>query len=421
MTIINNLKKIYTIIKDVFLNLIYYLSKIVPKSRNIWILGSNTGEMFTDNSKYLFLYLQNYLKNEIKSIWISNNKILLKELTEHNFTSFYKWSLRGIYYTMRAKIVILTHGEADVNMYLASGIRINLWHGAPLKKIGYKNLHPNNYIYKIYFSKGWRRLLFKITKSSIFREYDYINVTSNFYKKIFSRDFNMDKQKIIVYGYPRNDILASPLDGMYIGVDKKILDTIRAKKEEGKQIILYMPTFREFSEFHLKDIFNFSILNQKLEEMNYYLVLKVHSHTKNCNDEIISNNIGLCISRSDPQPLLSDVDILITDYSSVYFDFLFLNKPIIFYAYDLDNYLKTEREMYFKYENITPGKIVKTFNELIEALQEISQNRYNYHQKISEVKNKIFKYSDNHSSRRIVNFISKKLLNIEIDKKEGNY
>lgn len=413
-------KLLFSTFKDIFLNSLYYISKIVPKRKKLWVFGSSRGLMFKDNSKYLFLFLQKYYKKDIKSIWISKNKSLISELRNNKYPVFHKWSLKGIYYTLRAKVIIQSHGEGDVNLYLASGIRVNLWHGAPLKKIGFKNLNSDNFIYRVYYSKGWRRIFYKLTWPSIFRKIDYLLATSDFYKKIFSEDFEIEERKIIVDGYPRNDILFESVEGMEIDVDQRLLERIRSEKRKGKTILMYMPTFRDSAKLLLEDIFDFPLLNKRLSELNFYLVLKIHSSTMKAGEDKTSEHIGLCKSQSDSQPILSETDVLITDYSSVYFDFLLLNKPIIFYAYDLDDYLLKERKMYFNYEDITPGKIVKTFSELLEALQEISNNEYNYSQELEELKEKIFKYSDNHSSQRITNFIANKLVNVKINKKGGN-
>ena len=169
---------------------------------------------------------------------------------------------------------------------------------------------------------------------------------------------------------------------------------------ENKKIVLYAPTFRGNSQSDAKMPLNFDIerVANELPE-DYILALKTHPFVKDSIE--IKNNKIVDLSDYD---IINDIliltDLLITDYSSVVFEYALLERPMIFYADDLENY-EHERDFYYKYEDFVPGPIVKNTEELIEVLK---TNNYDY-EKIRAFKNKFFDYTDGKSSERFVDKI----------------
>ena len=120
------------------------------------------------------------------------------------------------------------------------------------------------------------------------------------------------------------------------------------------------------------------------------------------------NHIKSVDPNVDIMDLLVITDILITDYSGVTYDFLITMRPIIFFAYDLDKYLM-ERGMYYDYETFVPGPIVKTGDELLIKLKNVSHWDKKYEEKRKNVRNLLNKYSDGNSTKRIIEFLDLKL------------
>jgi CDP-glycerol glycerophosphotransferase len=114
------------------------------------------------------------------------------------------------------------------------------------------------------------------------------------------------------------------------------------------------------------------------------------------------NNIINASSYPDIQELYLITDILITDYSSVLFDFAVMERPIIFYAYDLEEYKNDIRGAYLDYEQEVPGKIVKSQKELFDAIEKIETLNLKYKDKLSEFKDKYAPLDDGNASNRIV-------------------
>ena len=109
---------------------------------------------------------------------------------------------------------------------------------------------------------------------------------------------------------------------------------------------------------------------------------------------------------NDINRILQHIDILITDYSSVFYDFLVLDRPIIFTPFDLDEYQQIDRELYEDYTSATPGPVCRNWNEIQIQLEEYLSNRDTYQAEREQIFNQYFKYSDNHNSERIVDAIT---------------
>ncbi len=167
-----------------------------------------------------------------------------------------------------------------------------------------------------------------------------------------------------------------------------------------------MPTWRDDdSNFIENSNIDFALLNEVLNSNNYLLLLKFHHHTKlDINIDNLSNII-LIDNNLDIYPILPFTDYLITDYSSIYFEYLLLNKEILFFCFDLDNYLERNRKMYFDYELYTPGRKFYNFTELIEALKNkrIIEN-LNYSKQRQEMLNKFWTKDTATASKEIASF-----------------
>lgn len=227
---------------------------------------------------------------------------------------------------------------------------------------------------------------------------DYLIITSDFIKDYYSEAFQIDKSKIKALGIPRADYYFEDHD----------LDDLRSKFNErynltdNRKIILYAPTFRENKEFN--NVFNYLDLddfNEKLSD-EYVLALRLHPKIKKFYSEDISVDGDYidCSDYENEQELLLLSDILITDYSSIMIEFGLLNKPIIFFAYDLDNYLENERGFYLDYKKDLPGPIVYSSNELIKAIGEGIDTS-----KLSSFTKTQFNEIDGQASKRIVDFV----------------
>lgn len=342
--------------------LVMYLSCLFPRSRKIYIFGAWLGEQFADNPRYLFLEAQEH--DDIRPVWITKDEKVCAKVRKLGYEAYMFNSLKGIWMQLRAKYVVVCNGISDVNhTFMGRAVFLNLWHGVPLKKVGYDDDKVKNWD-----SKG-QRIRRAIQEIPLGRE--YVVATSDFYAKIYESAFRRRSDHILTLGQPRNDVFYDQ-DGRFTTSHKL------KKAAKGKKIILYAPTHRQEGKivFPLKEQFDFEKLNQWCVEHNMVFVIRRHFYHKNeeVDFSMYSNITDITKKSMDIQEILMDTDILISDYSSTYIDYLLLDRPLIFYNFDYEDYLQNDREMYYDYDEVTPGYKAAIFDELMTELDSIAKD-----------------------------------------------
>lgn len=351
---------------QIFILPIYFLSFLMPRSKKIWVFGSTFGHRFADNPKYFYLYINKYYSSQIKPIWITRDKEVRKLLCDNGLSAYLLYSMKGIWYSLRARVYLYDNYSKDISFILSGGaIKVNLWHGIPLKMIQMDNRfdyirHPRTK--REYFHSLLRRI-------SDEKPTDYVLTTSSMLRPIFASAFQT--KHIIIAGYPRNDCLVSDKLQLLTIDENEQLELIKRYRTQ-KKIVLYMPTFRD-SEINFFDIIDITKFHSFLVKENIQFLFKLHpkSKLKEQFENLRGQNFSFIHQASDPYPLLKYTDLLITDYSSIYFDYLITDKPIIFFPYDLKDYLSNSRDMYFDYLSSTPGPKVYDEEGLEKALLEV--------------------------------------------------
>ena len=369
------------------LNIILMIVVIIPKNKRIWIFGAWEGEKYSDNSRYFYEYLiKNNLDKNLKMIWITNNKKVINNLNIK--TVYLANSFKGIWYKLRAGVVFYTNGMYDFGRVdLSKGAyKVALWHGMPLKKVFYAN---NSYEYS---SKGIKCL--KYIKNYLYNqlERNLTISTSKEMSKNLKECFRIEDDEIIITGQPRNDLLVCE-EKIKIG---EILSNVKFKyKKEFEKIITYMPTYRAnpILSNGLKENIISLVKNNRLKEelknKNILLIIKLHYLMEL---EIDNKNENIIFLRDKDiectQKLLKITDILITDYSSVFIDFILQkNKNLIFYGFDSEEYFENDMGLFYKYEKIF-DEIIKTEVELVNKIKEVLNNNQSNTEKINEFFNK---------------------------------
>ncbi|MHA1526872.1 MAG: CDP-glycerol glycerophosphotransferase family protein, partial [Promethearchaeota archaeon] len=262
-------------------------------------------------------------------------------------------------------------------------------------KIKGKNPYVTSYI-----NSKWTTLT--RLKIRYYQFFDYVisNSSEKFQLNIASNVFKFPVERIITTGYPRNDILFSNDSNLIKKIKKNynIPDKI-------KRIILYAPTYREVvstkKPFEKEDLIE---LNNLCKDTETIFLIKAH-----INEELINftdfEYIQLASKNTDIQELLLISDILITDYSSVTCDFLLLKRPILLYTYDYDEYISYRGIYYKNLEEIAPGPLLYTANELIDAIKNISDIFEKYKAKAIEIRDFFNKFNDGNSSERLLRFL----------------
>lgn len=330
-----------------------HFGQIRPDS-HIWLFSSTDNSHYNYNSRYLFEYVKENLP-EITPLFVINDPELRNSLSSKYGKQYFieTENIQGIRQALSAGVWFTSAGLPAYGTGLhKKRLIINLWHGVPLKKIAL--LDPNlKKAARIYFKK-------------IFSEnYTCILTTSHELIPLMARSFAVSEDKIKVWGQPRNDGLFQKNDC------RKILGQLFPDLPEYTKTVLYAPTFRDYGQVQL---FPFKDFDQKqleafLDEKNMLLFIRTHVAEQGSAAPYLGKRIRFLGNEQaeDVTGILNIFDCLITDYSSIYIDYLLTDKPMIFLPYDRQQYLDG-RGMNFDYDDVTPGPKPETFNDFLDAL-----------------------------------------------------
>ncbi|MFA8342122.1 MAG: CDP-glycerol glycerophosphotransferase family protein [Rhodothermaceae bacterium] len=377
------------------INVCRLLGLFVKKDKNLWVFGSRDGEYFADNSKYFYLYIFENHK-EINPVWITGNKKIYDELTKDGYNVLLKNSFVAILTGIRAKVYIITHSLKDVvHCFKPNAIIVNLWHGMPIKQLLGDN--RENLKYSV-IRRIERKIIKWLTAVSLpGKEIDLFISTSE------STKDNLQKSNgcpnIQITGQPRDDIF-------YRNIDKNsVLKKYGFEKFTEKTVITYMPTFRDHNKKYSSKFIEHKEQFKAFLDYNEDIIVIEKSHLQDSEEAVelkleFGNYKNISDGNIDTQELLLMTDVLITDYSGVFIDFLHLNRPVIFYSYDLEEYLSS-RGFFYDYYQIACGKIVNNFDDLLTAIKEYKTNSDLDLSKRKQAAELFYKYSDGNSSDRV--------------------
>ncbi len=322
------------------------------RDESVWVFGARGGDAFVDNAKYLFLHVANE-RPGVRPVWLSKNRRVVRELRQSGYEAYYCYSVRGLLVNLRAGVVVLTQGYRDVAMPCCAGAKtVLLWHGVPLKTISWDAQFPDE------------SAPVRMANERVADEFDGVVVPDDNLADVFESGLHVNRDRMIRTGYPRIDALASDVPGSDIGADGAARERIR-RLAENHPVFVYLPTFRGGDEGSPTEQLDCRALGEFLEAEDAYFVVKTHPRDR--FDPPNHSRIVRLPGECDIYPILRYADVLVTDYSSVYFDFLALDRPVVFYAYDRDEYEET-RGFYFDYDEIAAGSVASTFAELLDAL-----------------------------------------------------
>ena len=237
-------------------------------------------------------------------------------------------------------------------------------------------------------------------KNNAHRNYDFCTVSSSEICKYYAEGFGLSLEKVVPTGVPRTDIFFSE------EYKEKARNEIYSKYPhlKGKNVILFAPTFRgngKKSGYYPENRFDFIKLYEHFKG-EYVIIIKHHPFVNN-RVEIPAEYEGKIIDMSDNEELnelLFITDVLITDYSSVVFEASLLDIPMLFYSFDLQNYIAT-RGFYYEYDSFVPGKIVYNMDSLIEAIDKKDFES----EKIDAFKHKFFDELDGKAGKRVADLV----------------
>ena len=279
------------------------------------------------------------------------------------------FSFRGIYALSKAKNIFVSHGAIDILPYLARGANmISLGHVVcPIKNMSYTETVmklPFLHKIKLYLTDPYSQM------NLITHEVVASSFTSN--AVMFLRNTENNKDRILPLGLPKTDYQLSISRSCRLEVFNGVLNNIVPEKYAKQRIILFLPTWRSDPHFNVfNGDYDSMRLNNALLETQSILLINFHPFDRSAK---LDNNISTTDSRifvtevsgDNIMKLLCAADIFITDYSSLFSDYLLYDKPIIFAKFSHEDYIQ-ERDLHFPYDDL-PGKKVLNWHEMEEAI-----------------------------------------------------
>ena len=345
---------------------IYPFSFLVPRSKKKWAFGSFRGA-FNDNAKYLFIHVMEQMP-DIDCAWLSVNRTTVRTIKEKGLKAYHVLSPAGIWFALRAKCWFFNAYSSDIMFCLSGGAKlVNLWHGLPLKRIEFDI--ESGILADRFVKKTLKERYFH---PEVFKRPDYVVSSTELFSEVFARSFRIPLERCLNLGLARNEILTWPEEKRRAFIDRyeptETLDLI-GQMGSFDRVFVYMPTWRDSQNDFVTAGFDFKSMEEVLSENNALLLIKPHANT--FIDPAILNglaHIKLLPSTLDIYPVLPYTDVLITDYSSVMYDYILMEKKdVILYLFDKEEYVN-ERPFIWSFEDMTYGHRAGSFETLLELV-----------------------------------------------------
>lgn len=376
-----------------------FLDYVWPKDRGLVAFSGGHDVGYSDNSRYLFEKFLEMYGDEFEVLWITRLENMLSDASiDEKWRSHmvYLYSFEGLLSLLRAGTVFFSWGFSDLPGIGFSRRKtvIQLWHGIPIKRIGACSKMNG----EVRMDSAMREL----------RRYTYWICNSRIERNSVALCTGIPIDRVKITGYPRNDYLLEHKGSE----DARMMMRYPFLK---KLVILYAPTYRSDRavEFFPFDDFEIGEMKEFLDRNDACLLLRTH----HVDDVLIRNGPVqyhpvdgeriLALNRDtvrDIQDILPHVDILISDYSGIWIDFLLLDRPVIFVPYDLASFEASEGLLY-DYDYITPGPKVSSFGEMLRELQQYCSDPTRDSEKRDSIKRMFHQYEDGMAYMRICQLV----------------
>lgn len=362
----------------------------LPMNKKTIVFESFAGKSYSCNPRYIYEYLVN-TNQDFNFVWIFNesDKDIFGDAKKVK-----RFSWKYYYYLATSKYWVTNTRMPNNLAKRKETIYLQTWHGTPLKKLAADM--------KEVYMPGTTTEKYKKNFYNESRNWDYLVSPNQYSTEIFKRAFKYD-QEILEFGYPRNDILCKNDRGRKENASR-IKDKIGIPKD--KKVILYAPTWRD-DEFYEKGKYRFE-LKLNLKEMQekfgdqYVIALRMHYLVADhVNIEGMEKFVYELSKYDDIAELYLISDILITDYSSVFFDYANLRRPILFFTYDISKYRSILRGFYMDFEKEAPGPLLETSDQVINAISNIESIEIEYKEAFNRFYNKFCHLDTGMAAKRI--------------------
>ena len=372
------------------------INLFTPVKHKHWVLGADYGDEFREGSKYMIKYMLQYHK-DYSCTYITNSNVLYNQLNEKGIPCELNFTKEGIRKIVESEVVITCRTINDILFaYKKKGRKhYYLVHGQPLKLAF--NALPESYRKETWQRKNVLSRVFDYLCGGITMEDStFLSATSEFLLPFMDKEFG-HKIPIKVLGMPRNDVL---FDNQEMLQERWLGDIA------DKFVITYMPTHRKYGKGSVSPspFINRSDIQDWMRDNGVVLLVKQHPNMIPKLKDMKQTDVirDITCDRLDPQVCIYHSDVLITDFSSVWMDYLLLRRPILFYIYD--NFEQDDAGCHYDIREDPPGHFCKTEDELFALIKRTKEN-YDSMRPSDHIVSKYHKYVDGNSCERYFNAI----------------
>lgn len=361
-------KFIFQLLLTPFLWVGYLLSGFFSRSGKKILFGTHTS-MPAGNILAFYNDVIYSLGNEYQVIWIVNSNEALSRYEKSGLLAINKYTYKGIVLCLTSRYYCFSQHINDISFALSRKTKkINLWHGTPIKKIE-RDIDTGIYALRYKY-----QFIFKLIQPWIYNKFDKIFCACQHDCNVFTSAFNIDKDKFYKTFSPR----LLPLKNIYFQENK---------------VILIAPTFRDNGRFDYNLVFDFLELSKLGEAFGCEVKIKLHPADKSIiKIPSAIKNVSLVDKDVNFYDLMAEAKIIITDYSSVFYDAFSLNLPVIFYWPDYDDFLSESRDFYLNMADLYPELICYDFYSLNKLVQSTLLHPKKIESKLFEPYNKSHGY-----------------------------
>ena len=330
-------------------------SLLVRRNNSLWVFACGSG--IGEGALELYRFAKD-ADPSLRLVWLARNRTELAHARDLGLAAAMRSGWRGFRLTLRAGVLVLTHGLGDANRFGTRGAFIvQLWHGIPLKKIQLDS--PATFRG---FAPALMRRLYRRSTSAI----SLMPAASELAAERLRSAFGLPEDRVVITGDPRDDVL------FHDALEARELLAHSIGDLGTERIVLYAPTWRDGeTDPCIPTAAEWQAIAAHLESTSQLLVVRPHPHSVGDYRAGVDVSPRIRIlsagTQNDINPVLPAVDILITDYSSAAFDFALLGRPIVFLAPDAESYTRT-RGLYEPYEKFSGASNVATWDSALSLL-----------------------------------------------------
>lgn len=355
-----------------------------PVKENVILFETFMAKNYSDSPKYIYEYIaQNH--PEYECVWAINDgaKIPYGAKTVKRFSFQYAYYLAVSKYLVFNVRPPLWYRKREEQVFLET------WHGTPLKRLVFDQEEVTS------ASPKYKQQFYRQRK-----DWDFLVSANPFSTKTFRSCF-LYEGEMLEYGYPRNDILYWPNKDEIAQQLKEKLGIPKDKKS-----ILYAPTWRDdqhygSGQYKFELALDLKLMKERLQD-DYVVLLRTHHYI---SDHIDVSGLGDFVINLSSYDDISEIylisDICITDYSSVFFDYANLKRPILFYTYDFDKYKNQLRGFYIDMNTEVPGPLLYTSEQVVQAIEDIDEITEEYKERYDQFYDRFCCYDDGHASEHV--------------------